>query len=54
MKQTNKTNETTLVDLHIKVQYSTDATNVVVATKNDLITRECKKNIELINIGIVC
>jgi len=35
MKQITTTKETTSIDLHIRVQYSTDGTNVVVATKND-------------------
>jgi hypothetical protein len=35
MKQITITNETTSVDLHIRMQYSNVVTNVVVTTKND-------------------
>ncbi len=53
MKQSTTTNEIASTNLHIRMQYSTNATNIVTSTKNDLITRECKKNRELTNIGTI-
>jgi hypothetical protein len=53
MKQITTINEIASIDFHIIVQYSTDATNIAASTKNDLITRECKKNAELTNIGTI-
>ncbi len=53
MKQITTTNELASTNLHIRVQYSTNATNIVALKKNDLITRECKKNRELTNIGTI-
>lgn len=53
MKQSTTTNEIASTNLHIRMQYSTNATNIVTSTKNELITRECKKNKELTNIGTI-